>query len=62
MSKNYPDLLECIPDYPAGAPDVATRKAGSDILQYVAQAMPLLVSGSADLHGSTLNYIQDGGF
>lgn len=61
LRKNYPDLLECIPDYPAGAPDVATRKAGSAILQYVAQAMPLLVSGSADLHGSTLNYIQDGG-
>jgi transketolase len=27
----------------------------------VAKAMPLLISGSADLHGSTLNYIVDGG-
>src|SRR5205085_1542231 len=25
-----------------------------------AQAMPFLISGSADLHGSTLNYIKDG--
>ena len=59
--KDYPDLLKCIPDYPPGAPDIATRKAGSDILQHVAEAMPLVISGSADLHGSTLNYIRDGG-
>jgi transketolase len=61
VAKDYPDLLKCIPDYPADAPDIATRKAGSDVLQHVAKAMPLLVSGSADLHGSTLNYIVDGG-
>jgi transketolase len=61
VEKDYPDLLKCIPDYPADGPDIATRKAGSDILQHVAKAMPLVISGSADLHGSTLNYIQDGG-
>jgi len=61
VEKDYPDLLKCIPDYPADAPDIATRKAGSDVLQHVAKAMPLVISGSADLHGSTLNYIQDGG-
>lgn len=61
IAKNYPDLLKSIPDYPADAPDVATRKAGSDVLQYVAKVMPLVISGSADLHGSTLNYIKDGG-
>jgi transketolase len=27
----------------------------------VAKALPLLISGSADLHGSTLNYIENGG-
>jgi transketolase len=59
--KTYPDLLKCIPPYPTDGPDIATRKAGSDILQHVAAAMPLVVSGSADLHGSTLNYIVDGG-
>ena len=61
VEKKYPDLLKCIPDYPADGPDIATRKAGSDVLQHVAQAMPLVISGSADLHGSTLNYIVDGG-
>ena len=61
VNKDYPDLLKCIPPYPQDGPDIATRKAGSDILQHVARAMPLLVSGSADLHGSTLNYIVDGG-
>jgi transketolase len=61
VEKKYPDLLKCIPDYPADGPDIATRKAGSDVLQHVAAAMPLVVSGSADLHGSTLNYIVDGG-
>jgi len=61
IAKKTPDLLKCIPDYPADAPDVATRKAGSEVLQHVAKAMPLVISGSADLHGSTLNYIKDGG-
>lgn len=61
VAKKVPDLLKVIPPYPAGAPDIATRKAGSEVLQSVAKAMPLLISGSADLHGSTLNYIEDGG-
>ena len=61
LSRKRPDLLKCIPEFPEDAPDVATRKAGSDILQHVAKALPLVVSGSADLHGSTLNYIKDGG-
>ena len=61
VAARRPDLLESIPAYPADAPDIATRKAGSEILQHVAKALPLMVSGSADLHGSTLNYIKDGG-
>ena len=61
LAKKTPDLLACIPEYPADAPDVATRKAGSEVLQHVARALPLVISGSADLHGSTLNYIKDGG-
>jgi transketolase len=61
LAKKTPELLKCIPDYPADAPDVATRKAGSEVLQHVAKALPLVISGSADLHGSTLNYIKDGG-
>jgi transketolase len=54
------DLLSKIPEFPKDA-KLATRKAGSEALQPVAKALPLLISGSADLHGSTLNYIKDGG-
>jgi transketolase len=54
------DLLSKIPEFPKDA-KLATRKAGSEALQPIAQALPLLMSGSADLHGSTLNYIKDGG-
>ncbi len=61
LNKVVPDDLSArIPEFPAEA-KIATRKAGSDVLQPVAEAMPLLVSGSADLHGSTLNYIRNGG-
>src|SRR5258708_4452844 len=49
-------LLEKIPLFPADA-KLATRAAGKDVLQPIAAEMPLLISGSADLHGSTLNYI-----
>jgi transketolase len=50
-------LLEKIPAFPPNAKMSGTRAAGRDILQPVASAVPLLVSGSADLHGSTYNYI-----
>jgi transketolase len=53
------DLLSKIPNFPSDA-KLATRKAGSEALQPIAQAMPFLISGSADLHGSTLNYIEGG--
>jgi transketolase len=55
-----PDLLSKIPNF-AGEAKLATRKAGSEALQTVAKELPFLISGSADLHGSTLNYIKDGG-
>ena len=54
------DLSSKIPDFPKDA-KLATRKAGGEVLQPIAQAMPLLMSGSADLYGSTMNYIKDGG-
>ncbi|MGB8803486.1 MAG: transketolase [Chthoniobacterales bacterium] len=60
IERNVPkDLLSKIPEFPKDA-KLATRKAGSEALQPIAQAMPLLMSGSADLHGSTLNYIKNG--
>ena len=55
-----PDLLSKIPEFPTDA-KLATRKAGGEVLQPIAQAMPLLIGGSADLYGSTMNYIKDGG-
>ncbi len=50
------DLLSRVPEFPADA-KIATRKAGGEVLQPIAEALPLLISGSADLYGSTLNYI-----
>ncbi len=50
------DLLAKIPAFPADA-KLATRAAGRDALQPIAAALPLLIGGSADLYGSTLNYI-----
>ena len=51
-------LLAAIPPFPSGT-KIATRKAGQDVLQPVAAKTPLLIGGSADLYGSTLNYIGD---
>ena len=51
------DLLTQIPVFDKEA-KIATRKAGSEVLQPLAKALPLLIGGSADLYGSTLNYIQ----
>lgn len=51
------DLLERIPEFAADA-GPATRAAGGEILQAIAAAMPTLFSGSADLYGSTKNYIK----
>jgi transketolase len=50
------DLGSLIPQFPTDA-KLATRKAGSDVLQPLAEAIPTLIGGSADLYGSTLNYI-----
>ena len=52
------ELLAAIPEFPADA-KIATRKAGQDVLQPLAKITPLLIGGSADLYGSTLNYIGD---
>ena len=51
-------LFAAIPEFPADT-KIATRKAGQDVLQPLAKLTPLLISGSADLWGSTLNYIGD---
>jgi transketolase len=50
--------LSVVPEFAADT-KIATRKAGQDVLQPLAARLPLLVGGSADLYGSTLNYIGD---
>lgn len=39
----------------------ATRAAGGKVIQEVSAAIPSLITGSADLYGSTKNYINGGG-
>jgi len=52
------DLSAKIPEFPADA-KLATRKAGEAVLQAVASQIPSLIGASADLYGSTFNYIAD---
>ena len=54
------DLISSIPEFDAGT-KAATRASGGTVMQSVAKSVPSLVSGSADLYGSTKNYIKDGG-
>ncbi len=54
------DLSEQIPSFPTDYKD-ATRSAGGTVLNAVAKAVPQLLTGSADLFGSTKNYLKDGG-
>jgi len=61
-SKTTPSIEELsagIPEYDSSK-NVATRQSGSDVLQFIAKMVPRYVSGSADLHGSNKNYINDG--
>ena len=54
------ELLKLVPEYPADS-KAATRNSGGDILNLIAKAVPSVITGSADLFGSTKNYIKDGG-
>ena len=40
---------------------VATRVAGGHVINALSRVLPLLVSGSADLYGSTKNYLAGAG-
>jgi transketolase len=54
------DLLSRIPEFDLEYKN-ATRAAGGEVIQAVAEAVPNLVTGSADLFGSTKNYIKSSG-
>ena len=61
LAKAVPtNLSELIPAFASDYKD-ATRAAGGTILNAVAKAMPQVLTGSADLFGSTKNYLKDGG-
>lgn len=53
-------LLTFIPEFP-NTDKSASRVSGGTILNSLAKKMPNIVSGSADLYGSTKNYIKEGG-
>merc|ERR1719230_156372 len=53
------DMIKEIPELNAGAE--ATRVSGNKVIQEISKLVPNYISGSADLHGSTRNYINDGG-
>ncbi len=58
LAKSVPsDLMESIPEFPEDHAD-ATRGSGGVVMQSVAEKMPMLFTGSADLFGSTKNYIK----
>ncbi len=54
------DLLSKIPEYPLEGKS-ATRNCGGEIFNIIAQEVPSVITGSADLFGSTKNYIKGGG-
>ncbi len=54
------DLSSMIPAFAADYKD-ATRSAGAAVVNAVAKAVPQFLTGSADLFGSTKNYLKDGG-
>lgn len=61
VAKKVPaDLIEAIPEFAADNGD-ATRASGGAVIQEVAKRVPQFITGSADLFGSTKNYIKDGG-
>ncbi len=58
LAPDAASLLAAMPAFPADS-KLATRAAGKAVLQPLAATLPLLIGGSADLYGSTLNHIAD---
>ncbi|MBK1834989.1 transketolase [Roseibacillus ishigakijimensis] len=54
------DLLDAIPAFAEDYAD-ATRGAGGVVINEAAKLVPNLITGSADLYGSTKNYLKDAG-
>ena len=56
---SFLSLLEKIPEFPEK--EGATRSFCGEFLNTLTKSMPSLLSGSADLFGSTKNYLKEGG-
>lgn len=54
------DLIDRIPEFASDFKG-ATRVAGGNVIQSIAAEIPSFRTGSADLYGSTKNYIKDAG-
>ena len=54
------EMIKAIPDMNVDAAE-ATRVSGYKVIQEISKLVPQYVSGSADLHGSCRNYIDNGG-
>lgn len=54
------DLRDLIPSFADDYAD-ATRGAGGVVINEVSKLVPSLITGSADLYGSTKNYLKEGG-
>ena len=54
------DLIDAIPAFAEDYAD-ATRGAGGVVINEAAKLVPNLITGSADLYGSTKNYLKDSG-
>ena len=55
------DLIKQIPEFDKDSAGGATRASGGTVINAVAKAVPQLITGSADLFGSTKNYLKDQG-
>jgi transketolase len=55
------DLSDKIPEFDKDSAEGATRALGGTVINAVAKEVPQLVTGSADLFGSTKNYLKDEG-
>jgi transketolase len=61
LARTLPEnLLDSIPEFPTEGKG-ATRNTGGEILNILAEKVPSIVTGSADLFGSTKNYIKGAG-
>lgn len=57
VTPSVDELLAAIPEFDASK-SIATREAGSVVIQPIADKLPMYLTGAADLFGSTKNYIK----